>query len=378
MDVVYDPTTTANTNRIDTQETVSSAELRSQASVPSEIKKRIVSSRRQSNSDLSKNLPETSATNSKNLTKRRKCTTKTKPDDSRSSADTENHVVLNVLPHQTDDITVETSPPVLETAKAPHSIELTNETAILPKVSNNFTPETSPVSNESNCSKSNDETNKGVRECNVLSSRKQLSNVRSTFETPQSSRTHFKHFQKLQDNLPRFHMHSADDMLSVISEESLTSSATHCSISNSDLNQTKTSHDKSAAEQVLPTNTPNQLQDPWVRPSNVNNSTTSISTQNFQANSIVNTSNSQFTVSPERKRTRIRFRSESQDELEDIVETNNRMDWNKTTNQRRTYNENVSRERERNDFDLLSRPSWCDAKFALSRIEQVCCFFGRV
>ena len=169
----------------------------------------------------------------------------------------------------------------------------------------------------------------------------------------------------------------SDYVLSAISEESLSSasnSATNVCQRNSEIEAQRTISIESLRPNAISPNCPLQLEDPWVMPHkditlparyDPNVKQPNLKTSNVLQNS----SDSQVYPRPRTDhQNRIRFRTASQDELENI-QINNRMDRNITT----TYaeNDNVARERERNDLDLLARPSWCDAKFALSRIEQV-------
>nr|XP_009858682.2 protein patched homolog 1 isoform X1 [Ciona intestinalis] len=65
--------------------------------------------------------------------------------------------------------------------------------------------------------------------------------------------------------------------------------------------------------------------------------------------------------------TRPARRSDSQEELDQIASNRSRM---RTTSSGPNADESELRERIRNDMELLTRPSWCDARFALSRLDQ--------
>ena len=183
-----------------------------------------------------------------------------------------------------------------------------------------------------------------------------------------------KRFKQTFGHFVDSHSSSKDDVLSVISEESL-SSADIKSLNgahriNFDNASTRLeARDKSFRSRKTSSNAFASLEDPWVRSSD-SNSSTDVSMTN--ANPSCSTSYYyKDTSRPEpkftEKRARLRFRTESQNELH-TIERNDPQ-----TNHRSAISDTgyENREKERNDIDLLKRPSFCDAKFALSRIEQV-------
>ena len=363
----------ANTNRIDIEESTSSTTTAPPYSVSTETGTPAVFSFRQSSKfGLSENLSENFATSRKKHTNNRKCLVNKNQDDKDSASPNAN--IENVLSGSINCSSCKSSPSVFTQEKSQNPNKTVIGTSVLPNSSKCFFSEPLPKTNL--VLNSNIQSDKGVRD--ILSENKKLPNIQSTLESPQNLQTRFKHSHKTQESLSRFHMHSADDVLSVISEESLINSTTRNGGLNSELNRSEVIQSKSRTGRVSHTNSTEELQDPWVRPSNMICTTPDVSTLNCHSNPTRSTCQhdaAQQTTPTARNRTRIRFQSESRDELEDI-ETKTRINRNKSFVRGRSQNESDNRERERNDIDLLSRPSWCDAKFALSRIEQVIIFFG--
>ena len=176
---------------------------------------------------------------------------------------------------------------------------------------------------------------------------------------------------------------SADDVLSVISEESLSSSD----------NKSQNGVHRSGSENTTPRkielnnrlfrshgdskeNRATRLDDPWIRSAEHNPSGLSTGATNPNPNdSNVISKNSDRQTDPTTPITethsRLRFQTASEDQFQN-TSANERPNHGISSNQCSKI-EYENRQKERSDIDILSRPSWCDAKFALSRIVQVNC-----
>ena len=222
--------------------------------------------------------------------------------------------------------------------------------------SENGDSDCNPVSPNQNCGHCNGNT--------VCTSH----NAAKSFQ-PIVRRTRNKRIKRTCGHLLNSRMSSTDDALSVISEESLSNAESKSLGGSHRLSIESTSSQLQARGKTLRSRNTSKiapLEDPWVRYSTSDPGIITPNPNTPGPNSNNGSEPTQSTPSESRS-TRLRFRTESQNELH-MIESNDQ--YNNLPN-RTSEIEYENRERERNDIDLLSRPSWCDAKFALSRIEQV-------
>jgi len=199
-------------------------------------------------------------------------------------------------------------------------------------------------------------------------------NTTKSFQ-PVIRRTRNKPFKRSCAHILNSRMSSTDDALSVISEESLSSAdikslsgAHRLSMENAPAqlqtqNKAVQSHSTSKTNAVAP------LADPWVRPSITDPGGDARNSNSSDPSYNSNDGAGTLQASQEPRSTRLRFQAESQNELHTIESNEHYATGNRRN--RMSDSDYENREKERNDIDLLTRPSWCDAKFALSRIEQV-------
>ncbi|CAK8675849.1 unnamed protein product [Clavelina lepadiformis] len=125
----------------------------------------------------------------------------------------------------------------------------------------------------------------------------------------------------------------------------------------------------------------NRLQDPWVKPITVTDAAkarvhfvTQETSEGLPHNPVasVNANNihSQEDNAETREEGGIRPAPVARNNSFEVAQINSDENKARSTSNQQSSTESEFRKNIRNDLDLLSRPSWCDARFALSRVEQ--------